>query len=124
MQCIIICVCHLSFAVEDEKDPSFTPQYPVQISPKRYQRPPASYAHSEMERKYSSLTTAAPDDAHQSSPSRRGAAVHVKNTEATADPPTCIASPKAELMKGVLHAVQSSQHPSVKLRSPTGKVEV
>ena len=32
-----------------------------------------------------------------------------------------VTSQKAELMKGVLHAVQSSQHPSVKLRSPNGR---
>ena len=37
---------------------------------------------------------------------------HVATTPAT----------NAELLKGVvLHAVQSSQHPSVKLRSPNGK---
>ena len=45
--------------------------------------------------------------------------IHATSAEMTS---SYVTSPKAGLMKGVLHAVQSNQHPSVRLRSPSGKL--
>lgn len=111
--------------MEDEKDPLFIPEHGLQINPKRLQKTLSGYEHSGIQGKFSSSTTGPPDHMQQIL-TPRGSDGDTNTLETSRDTTTtslssCISSSKAELMKGVHHAVQSSQHPSVKLRSPSGK---
>ena len=101
--------------MEELKDPLFTPSSGVQVSPKR-PKFSSSSTNSTILPKYPECEAQPLGSARS-----QGISSDVNGSPATTVAMTTMTSQKAELMKGVVpHAVQSSQHPS--LRSPVGKL--